>query len=634
MRALLAITARELRERWTLLFAMFCSGVFVLLVPALRLDVRALPTAVLLMVPATWALAVLMGGSVIARDLADDRLGFFFARPVSWWAIAGGKLLAAVLLTLGAATAGVLPALVVDWSLPRYAREFWQLLMDGHIMLMLALLLALVGFGHVASVVYRSRSAWAAVDFLLLAASGTAAVLLFHAYERLGLVMSGPPSRWGLVLELLLIALVPLAATAAQVALGRSDMRRGHVALSVTFWCGVLVWFTAFGGLLVRELGVTPTSLAPRFVTASSPDGRLVGLLGRLQAPGRMAAFVLDTQSGHYLRQPVTRGAFSADGRHVAWVEEAPFWRDRVTEVQLARFDGREFAVESVELDGWLRPDGIVGLALSPQADRLAIIQNATLSVHEIPSGRSLSQSAAADGDWMAVSFLPDGQLRAFRRVRPALGPPGTGIVPGRVEVISMSGGVPSSAVRLEAVGHAILISPPDDAFVLLHEPLAPRRISLHDVSTGRRLRTFSGEDGYLVMDAYLLRNGRVALIEANGPAVRLRLSQEGQPDRLLELPEGAAFVGGEVPGGLLSVGRFLPKGAARLERETLFLSSDTGELRGRESGLLPVRGRLHPSQHFSGTAAQLFVTEAGELLQFDPSTRQRRVILPAAPVP
>lgn len=105
MRALLAIAARELRERWTLVAASFAGG-FVLLAIALREGERALPIAVIAAVPSAWAVALLMGGSVIARDLGEGRLGFFYARPVPWWAIGGGKLLAALLLAPAAALAG------------------------------------------------------------------------------------------------------------------------------------------------------------------------------------------------------------------------------------------------------------------------------------------------------------------------------------------------------------------------------------------------------------------------------------------------------------------------------------------------------------------------------------------------
>jgi hypothetical protein len=633
VRALLAVTARELRERWTLPFALFVSG-FVPLFLVRYVDITARPLATMATVASAWALALLMGGSVIAGDLADGRLAFFFARPVPWWSIAGGKLLAALTMSIVAPIAALLPALVFDWNPAKDAQGLGDLLTGGGFALMLALLLALVCFGHVAGTVYRARSTWAAVDFALFGACVWGGVWLFYAFKRLGVVLSGPPSSiWALLPSFLLIAAVPFAAAAVQVALGRSDLRRGHRALSLTFWAGVLVWLAVLGGLLLRERAVTPAALTMRGLSGASPDGRLVGILG---FSGRgYAGFVYDTASGRSLRLGLgSRPTFSADGRSVAWLEEAPFWRkDRPTEIQLARVDSAGFAAEPVELPTRLPQEGIVGLALSPRADRVAIVQNETLSVYEIPSGRSLSTTSASDGFWMAAAFRPDGELRAFRRVRPAVGPPGAGVLPGHIEVVSMSGGVPASAIRLEAVGHAMLISPADEDLVLLHEPLAPhRRISLHDARTGRRVRAFSGEDGFQVQEALLLANGRVALIEALAPTTRLRLAVEGQADRVAALPEGSAVIAGDLPEGLLAVGRFIPANG-RFAGDTLFFSSDTGEPRGREPGLLPaLRQRLGPARRVSGAAAELFVSDAGELLQLDPVSRERRVLLPAAP--
>ena len=67
MKALLAITARELRERWTLPFALFVWG-FALLFLVRYVDITARPLATIAAVAAGWGLALLMGGSVIAGD--------------------------------------------------------------------------------------------------------------------------------------------------------------------------------------------------------------------------------------------------------------------------------------------------------------------------------------------------------------------------------------------------------------------------------------------------------------------------------------------------------------------------------------------------------------------------------------
>jgi hypothetical protein len=407
-------------------------------------------------VASAWALALLMGGSVIARDLADGRLAFFFARPVPWWSIAGGKLLAALLMSIVAPIAGLLPAVVFDWNPAKDAQGLGDLLTGGGFALMLALLLALVCFGHVAGIVYRARSTWAAVDFVLFGACVWGGVWLFYAFKRLGVVLSGPPpsSKWALLPAFVLIAAVPFAAAVVQVALGRSDLQRGHRALSLTFWTGVLVWLAVLGGLLLRERAVTPVALSERWITATSADGRLVGLQGS-PGPGRSAAFVYDTASGRSLRLGFgSWPAFSADGRSVAWVEEAPFWRhDRPTEIQVAQLADKGFVAETVDLATRLPQEGIVGLALSragrPRGDRA---ERDAVRLRD-PSDRAQHHRGVRrplDGNGVPGRTASCGPSAS---VRPAVGPPGSGVLPGRIEVVSMSGGTPASAIRLGPIG-------------------------------------------------------------------------------------------------------------------------------------------------------------------------------------
>jgi hypothetical protein len=644
MRALLAITARELRERWTLPLATFCFG-FVPLVLVLRAGERALPIAALAAVPTAWTVAVMMGSSVIARDLGDGRLGFFFARPVPWWAIAGGKLLAAVLLTLATALAGALPAVLApDWNLSICVGVLRDSAASGSLALFLVLLLGLVAFGHAAGVVYRSRSAWAALDVLLFAAAVALAVTLFRAFVRLGAVTTPPADTWRFAVELLLVALVPLAAAAAQSAFGRSDPRRGHRALSLTFWGGAFVWFAVIGGLLARELAATPAGFAMRHVARAADDGRFLSLFtvdGSAQ-PYRTASFLFDTGSGRSLRiSNLAWPSFAPDGRHAAWVEEAPFWRSLVRhhdlDLSLARLDGPAPLVETMELDPPLPEGEVRDLALAARGERVAVVQAQTLSVHELPSGRSLSRTAAADGEWVAAAFLPDGRLRALRRVRAVVGGPGRAVLPGFLELVDLAGGVASGRLPLEAVGHAVLASGIGGERILLHEPLAPRTVSLHDARSGRRLRVFTGEPGWTLNDALLLTSDAVAVLESSGAESRLRLSADGEADRLIELPAAFAMLGGELPGGRITVGLY---GAARpgtrdekRAGDTVIISLATGEIVRREAALLPaVRQGLSGTGRQSPGVSTLFQSQAGEIARLDVDTGARQVVLAAKP--
>jgi hypothetical protein len=639
MRAFLAITARELRERWALPVATLVFG-FIMPLLALRAGERLLEISLVLAMPTAWTVALMLGGSVIARDLGDGRLGFFFARPVPWWAIAGGRLLAAVLLTLTTAFAAVLPSMLVEGNFAGYATALRDSAASGGLAIFLVLVVGLVALGHVAGVIYRSRSTWAALDFLLFAASVLGAILLFRAFARVGVVMQ-PAGGWLFAAQLSLIALVPLAAASGQLAWGRSDLRRGHRALSVTLWAGALVWFAVLGGLLAREQRATPADFASRHVARATGDGRYLSVVAMDSSPrpSRMASFVLDTASGRATRiSSLSWPCFAPDGRHAAWVEEAPFWRRHHPDLDLilARLDGTTPVAETMELEPPLPEEGVRDLTLTAAADRVAVVQPQTLSVHELPSGRSLSRMAAADGEWVTAAFLADGRLRLLRRVRPAVGGPDRAVLPGFLEVVELAGGVPSSRVPLQAVGHSVPASSIAGDRILLLEPLAPPVFSLHDARTGRRLRALTGEELWRVSDALLLSDGTVAAVETRGTASRLRLVAEGRADRLVELPGEfvVGALGGELPGGRLGIGLFgaPPASDRRGDQrigDTVVVDLGTGQLTRREVGLRPavtLYGRVR-----GGSAATLFETQAGELVRLDPDTGARLVVLAAS---
>jgi hypothetical protein len=642
MRSFIAITVRELRDRWALPVASLVFGV-VPLVLAIRTGERPLQMSLILAMPTAWTVALMMGASVIARDLGDGRLGFFFARPVPWWTIAGGRLLAALLLTLATAFAAALPSMIVEGNLGRYASGLRESAASGGLAVFLVLMVGLVALGHAAGVVFRSRSPWAALDFFLFAATVLGAILVFRAFVRLGVTGSLAPTSWRFAVQLFLVALVPMAAAAAQVAWGRSDLRRGHRAMSITLWAGALVWYAVIGGLLAREQAATPVDFASRDVMRTTGDGRYLSLLAvdSSERRSRMASFLFDTESGRSTRiSNLSWPAFAPDGRHVVWVEQAPFWRrlGQDLDLMLARLDGPAPVAERMELDPPLPEESVRDLTLNTAADRVAVVQGRTLSVHELPSGRSLSRTAAADGEWVTAAFLADGRLRVLRHVRAVVGGPERAVLPGFLEVVELAGGVPSSRVPLEAVSHSVLASSVVGDRILLLEPLAPRVFSLHDVRTGRRLRAFAGEEPWQVKDALLLADGTVAVVEQHGTASRLRLAADGKADRLIELPGEfvAGALGGELPGGRLAVGLFgAPQTPGRLldvrmGDTVLMVDLATGHVVRREAGLQPV-ATAYGRGRGSSAVSTLFETQAGELVRLDPDTGARQVLLAAS---
>ncbi|HYN05715.1 MAG TPA: hypothetical protein VE359_24925, partial [Vicinamibacteria bacterium] len=179
MRKLLAVAARELRERWILFPASFVLGFNPLVLPAFGVDRRVMPelglaTSVLLGAGA----AVVMGSTMLARDVSNGRLGFLFSRPLSWQTIWGGKWLAALVLVVSSGLLAAIPWMTAYplASIGGHHGDSWiRAMLDGQGALRFLLVIVLVvGFANFNATALRSRSPWLAFDLgLLLAALWT-----------------------------------------------------------------------------------------------------------------------------------------------------------------------------------------------------------------------------------------------------------------------------------------------------------------------------------------------------------------------------------------------------------------------------------------------------------------------------
>ena len=178
MKGFVAVLEREISERRLLALVAFILGLVPLalpLVPGLlpggfsAEDLRS-GLAIGLTALLTVILALFLGGTIITGDLAERRLGFYFARPLSGGAIWAGKLGAALALTLATAFLVALPTLAIDglrpWGLlandlpqPRPAFPNRAFTATWFFLAWIALVLLAVLAAHAASVMIRARSA-------------------------------------------------------------------------------------------------------------------------------------------------------------------------------------------------------------------------------------------------------------------------------------------------------------------------------------------------------------------------------------------------------------------------------------------------------------------------------------------
>src|SRR5687768_16847760 len=241
------IAVREVRER-SRLFAV-CAALAVLpflatLLPGARNDRTEVIGAVSGFLAMAMALgsAAAFGGSTVMRDMAERRLSFYFARPISPASLWIGKATASILSSFACFAIIAIPSAIA-------IREAWPalwLLTARQIVGMTAGAAVVLFFlVHILASIIRSRSVLIAVDFVM----ATILVASLLALAR--------PLLIGAALELATflgvcigaaILLILAVAPIWQLASGRTDIRRSHAALSRFLWPSIFAVVAVVAG--------------------------------------------------------------------------------------------------------------------------------------------------------------------------------------------------------------------------------------------------------------------------------------------------------------------------------------------------------------------------------------------------
>ncbi|HSD27010.1 MAG TPA: hypothetical protein VLL75_06870, partial [Vicinamibacteria bacterium] len=298
MSRLLAVAARELRERWILFPGALVIGFCPLVFPAFGVPRDAVPTVGLFGAVTLGAAAgIVMGSSMLARDAANGRLGFLFSRPVSWPAIWGGKWLAALVLVVATGLLAAVPWMTVLplASLGGHHGDSWlRAMLDGPgAVFLLTLVVLAVGLANFGATAFRSRSPWAALDLVLLLAVFWATRRYVAPLWLYGVL--GPLKDWSPAVALLPLALGFLAGSMAQTAVGRTDVRRAHGALSLFFWAVVGLTLSCAAGYWAWIRSTGPGEVNVHAMTRD-PAGRWVFVEGSASRSGYYPhGFLIDT---------------------------------------------------------------------------------------------------------------------------------------------------------------------------------------------------------------------------------------------------------------------------------------------------------------------------------------------------
>jgi hypothetical protein len=260
MKGTLAVAAREIAERKLLFLGALVAGVLPLgfpLLPALRGNAHEARSVAMFLLATSIAVAfpLVFGATILVGDVAENRLAFYFSRPLSAASIWAGKLLAGLLISIGCTALAAAPVLSLEGE-RAFSLATGGLDSRGLLVLTLPGVLLLLLLAHVVASMARLPSAWIVLDFVLAALFAVAMTLSIRSLFLAGFwsFLSSSPERslWWLAVALIAIL---LAASYVQVADGRTDARRSHGALSATLWGLTAVFAAILGGLALWVAG-------------------------------------------------------------------------------------------------------------------------------------------------------------------------------------------------------------------------------------------------------------------------------------------------------------------------------------------------------------------------------------------
>ncbi len=637
MKGFLAVARREMAERRGVFVAAAVLSLLPFLAPLLPVwkrfgaqDVR-LYTAAFFAVAFAAALSLLLGASTIGRDLSEKRLGFYFARPIASGAIWAGKLAGAWLLVVLAAAVILLPAGLFDFS------AWWRETRSGGLVgnVALAFVFAVVVFlaaGNVISLAFRSRSVWVAGDLVCLALwvptiwSAAMPLLLAEARVLTLRVALGVLAASSMAL---------LAAGGAQVAVGRVDVVRGGRARFAVLWVLLFAIAGITYGYVHWLLSPAPGDLLGIGIDAAAPRGSWIEIegFGRGRVDYRASLFY-DVASGRFVRARAGRDgaiAFSGDGTAAAWTERSNLDARGPQDVWICRFGAGEVRRVSTPIS-----TRVWNLAMSPGGSRLAVIEEKTVSVFDVTSGRLLA-SAATDSDkhYLRIVFLSEQKLRIYR-MGPlgaiAAGDAASGLSSIEILDFEIDARKLKETASIENLRRPFSVGFSDTGERLIVWEKGGQ-VSLFDASTGRRLAPL-GPGGWDSGSRAFLSDGRPIVSESAGGSGRVHLfSKDGQEERVFDVGRaGLVRLGGEPSAGqiTLAIG---PAPETWGASDAFLLDLQSGALRKLGAHLSPIAAHMRwrlPQPEPGSEATRLFARPDGSVLRLDPKTGSLKTLFGA----
>lgn len=391
MNAFIAITRRDLTERRMIFVAALVAGFIPFLVQALRhtagnsgVEARNV-VAALLACAVLPSLALMLGGTMIGRDLSERRLSFYFARPINPATLWFAKLFSAF-VSVGL-TAALLTGPVVLVAHPTIPGP-WSVDSGLPLLMTIITLVALIVFGHAFSTSVRSRSRWIAVDFAAAIIVGS---LGWLAIKRIVFTSAFDVARVLMVVSLIVTILSFIAAGAWQLVRGRADKVQSHRAMSIALWtllAGSAVLINVYTMWFVH---VAPNDLK-RIVQFDGPaNGDWIWLRGVAAHRGEqfLPVFAYNVRDGRSFgcSGRCEDMSISADGRKAVALTAEFSGPNAIRTLYVADLTQPKPELRATSFTTHMYGDA----TMSPDGTRVAVVGDRVVSIYSIADDRTLA---------------------------------------------------------------------------------------------------------------------------------------------------------------------------------------------------------------------------------------------------
>lgn len=625
----MAVFRREVSARRDLLLLAAAVLLIVVMMPLVPgtgnyspAEVRSLAATVLALLLGC-GVAIGLGLSVFGSDLSAGRLGFFFARPLSARSIWVGRILAVLAMAFACELVVIIPAVVAKGTQLLHINGYgWFAMLCAFVLLPVLLVL----LSHGLSVMSRARSAWLLLDLVGAVAVAVGSWLVIRPLFAMGAALAVAA-----VGTLLALAVAGTLATAsfAGLAIGRTDLRRMHGAMSAVLWSllGAAVIGLSFYGGWLRNFG--PSEMDDIEVFSVAPDGGWVEVWG--SAPRRLEVrrrFLVSTAGSRHVGLPVSwtgyqiEAVYSADGGTAVGFNRASrsksfsslWWVDLTA-------DAPAFTKTLLVVPQRTIP------TLSPDGSRVALIEDGTLSVYDLASEQLVVViRLPAPFRKATVLFHEHDRLRLFAR------PGGDEAVMTLIAEVDLELKTLDETGRIQGAGDSLWMAVDSSAGRMVvnirEDRTSVTRRSLVDARDGSLIRELNHRGSLR-----FLEDGRLAsLIDAPADGTRLLVESTDGLTRTEHFLGEADWegLGGEALPGQVVVGRLMNLDERLEGRRYDLVDVESGAIRPIAAGLR----RAHPGYQWvwggggtlfwyidSPESNRIFTDRSGAVVRWDPET-------------